>query len=220
MLVHKAHTSEYRSKRRHRISSDVRMTGFRLGSGGKKEKLSPPGAKPQLSLMRCQRPAVSAFAAIYTTSTCHPPLKTWNRVEHGICSLHHQLIDVASSSVVYAQLSDEDGGYYVPQDKLREMLRDPMKLWKTAGFCVFASGALLLAVSLMIPTLAACIGSKRLSGFISEDNSPNEPPVRIYPQEKPSVSHTSGPIPVLEEITKVQPGEKVAPSGLLDSDKT
>uniref|UniRef100_A0A0K0DDL7 Col_cuticle_N domain-containing protein n=1 Tax=Angiostrongylus cantonensis TaxID=6313 RepID=A0A0K0DDL7_ANGCA len=114
---------------------------------------------------------------------------------------------------------DEDGGYYVPQDKLREMLRDPMKLWKTAGFCIFASGALLLAVSLMVPTLAACIGSKRLSGFISEDSSPNEPPVRIYPQEKPSVSHTSGPIPVLEEITKVQPGEKVAPSGVIDSDK-
>ncbi|VDM77666.1 unnamed protein product [Strongylus vulgaris] len=28
------------------ISSDVRMTGFRLGCGGKKDKLSPPGAKP------------------------------------------------------------------------------------------------------------------------------------------------------------------------------
>ncbi|KIH67972.1 hypothetical protein ANCDUO_01691 [Ancylostoma duodenale] len=30
----------------HSISSDVRMTGFRLGCGGKKDKLSPPGAKP------------------------------------------------------------------------------------------------------------------------------------------------------------------------------
>ncbi|KHJ85322.1 hypothetical protein OESDEN_14955 [Oesophagostomum dentatum] len=99
------------------------------------------------------------------------------------------------------------------------MLRDPMRLWKTAGFCVFASGAVLLAVSLIVPTLAACIGSKRLAGFISEDNSPNEPPVRIYPQEKPSVSHSSGPVPVLEEIAKVQPGEKTPPSGLLDSDK-
>ncbi|PIO71407.1 hypothetical protein TELCIR_06697 [Teladorsagia circumcincta] len=34
------------SELRSSISSDVRMTGFRLGCGGKKDKLSPPGTKP------------------------------------------------------------------------------------------------------------------------------------------------------------------------------
>ncbi|CAI4223555.1 unnamed protein product [Auanema sp. JU1783] len=100
---------------------------------------------------------------------------------------------------------DEDGGYYVPQERLQQMLLDPMRHWKTAGFCLFASGALTLAISLIIPTLAACIGSKRLAGFMSEDNSPNEPPVRIYPNDKSIIAATSCPVPVVEEITKVQP---------------
>jgi len=98
--------------------------------------------------------------------------------------------------------------YYLPNDQFRLLRQDPMRYWKTAGFCVFASGAVLLAISLTIPTLASYTGSRRLASFISEINSPlNEPPVRIYPQEA-SVGATSGPVPVMEEISKVQPGEE------------
>uniref|UniRef100_A0A1I7WYV0 Transmembrane protein n=1 Tax=Heterorhabditis bacteriophora TaxID=37862 RepID=A0A1I7WYV0_HETBA len=147
----------------------------------------------------------------------------------------HQGIEQSIYKIVIYE--DDDGGYYVPQEKLRQMLLDPMRHWKTAGygywcninpdfvlsgFCVFASGALLLAISLIVPTLATCIGSKRLAGFMSEDNSPNEPPVRIYPSsEKTMVTHASGPVPVMEEIAKVQPGDRSAPttSDLLDSDQ-
>lgn len=39
-----------------------------------------------------------------------------------------------------------------------------------------------MALSLLIPTCAACFGTgSRLAAFASEDNTPNEPPVRIYP---------------------------------------
>lgn len=63
------------------------------------------------------------------------------------------------------------------------LLLDPMRHWKTAGFCVFASGALLLAVSLVIPTAAACFGSKRFANFASEDNTPHEA-IRIFPHSE------------------------------------
>jgi len=103
---------------------------------------------------------------------------------------------------------DEEGTYYLPNEQIKILLQDPMRYWKTAGFCVFASGAILLAISLLIPTLASCTGAKRLASFISETNSPmNEPPLRIYSQE-PGTGPTSGPIPVMEQISKVQPGEE------------
>ncbi|VDN35580.1 unnamed protein product [Gongylonema pulchrum] len=85
--------------------------------------------------------------------------------------------------------------------------------------CVFASGAVLLALSLLIPTVAHCFKSKRLAAFVSEDGTPNEPPIRIYPAgsnkaevhhsgtTKGKISPSSGPVPVMEEIAKVQPGE-------------
>ena len=100
---------------------------------------------------------------------------------------------------------DENGNLYFPTKELHELGQEPMKGWKVAGFCIFSAGAILLALSLLLPTCAQLIGSKRLASFASEDNSPNEPPVRIYPGQ-PGLG--SGPIPVVEEISKVQPGEK------------
>lgn len=127
---------------------------------------------------------------------------------------------VEESIVKIAIYQDEDGSFYVPPDKLAEILQDPMRQWKMIGLCVFAGGAVVLALSLLIPTCAQCFHSKRLAAFVSEDGTPNEPPIRIYPagSAKPEAHHynakqgtkispTSGPVPVMEEIAKVQPGE-------------
>ena len=38
-----------------------------------------------------------------------------------------------------------------------------------------------MALSLLVPMLAQCCGGTRLAAFASGDNTPNEPPVRIYP---------------------------------------
>jgi len=121
---------------------------------------------------------------------------------------------------------DEEGNFYIPQVRFTEFLRDPMHTWKVAGFCVFVAGASLMALGLLVPTCAQCLGTTRLAAFASEDNTPNEPPVRIYPSAKPNskfkvvpvsatrktsghkISPTSGPVPVMEEIAKVQPGSK------------
>lgn len=46
---------------------------------------------------------------------------------------------------------------------------------------MFAGGAVILALSLLVPTCAQCFNSKRLAAFVSEDGTPNEPPIRIYP---------------------------------------
>jgi hypothetical protein len=232
------------------------MTGFRLGCGGKKEKLSPPGALKAPTALVDEVSAPRGFGIrsylhqFYLSPTVEdieqsgawyllppPPAQRRGLFICRVCTVIGLLLLVAGAVSIIVGYSwphegieesitrvviyeDEDGGYYVPQDKLREMLLDPMRHWKTAGFCVFASGALLLAVSLMIPTLAACIGSKRLAGFMSEDNSPNEPPVRIYPTaEKSTVASTSGPVPVMEEISKVQPTDRPSTHhDVMDSD--
>jgi len=123
---------------------------------------------------------------------------------------------------------DEEGNFYIPPERLSEILRDPMHGVKMAGFCVFAIGASIMALSLLVPTFAQCSGTHgRLAAFASEDNTPNEPPVRIYPAAgvggkfrvspaKPTGAHkispTGGPVPVMEEISKVQPGGKKSPS--------
>jgi hypothetical protein len=104
--------------------------------------------------------------------------------------------------------SDDEGNLYIPSEKMISFMKDPMRHWKTAGFILFASGAAILALSLMIPICAQCIGSKKLAGFISEENSPNEPPIRIYPGQSGASLAGSGPVPVMEEIAKVQPSEK------------
>jgi hypothetical protein len=118
---------------------------------------------------------------------------------------------------------DEEGNFYIPPERLADMLRDPMHGVKMAGFCVFAIGASMMAVSLMIPSFAQCFGgpTSRLAAFASGDNTPNEAPVRVYsagqgaqqkfrvlpakPTGGHKISPTSGPVPVMEEMCKVQP---------------
>ncbi|VDD92564.1 unnamed protein product [Enterobius vermicularis] len=107
-----------------------------------------------------------------------------------------------------------------------------MRRWKMIGLCVFSIGASLLALSLLIPTIAQCFRSKRFAGFASEDGTPNEPPIRIYPSVPPKtdghlgpqeaqISPNSEPIPVIEEITKIQPvqGKTPAPATVVTADE-
>ncbi|KAM3717904.1 Ribosomal RNA small subunit methyltransferase [Dirofilaria immitis] len=95
-----------------------------------------------------------------------------------------------------------------------------MRRWKMFGLCMFATGAVILALSLLTPTLVGSFKSKRLAAFMSEDSTPNEPPIRLYPATSgknemirhPSEKHDkitpdSCPVPVLKEIAKVQPAE-------------
>uniref|UniRef100_A0A915Q5E9 Uncharacterized protein n=1 Tax=Setaria digitata TaxID=48799 RepID=A0A915Q5E9_9BILA len=129
---------------------------------------------------------------------------------------------VEESIVRIAIYQDEDGSFYVPPEKLAEILKDPMRRWKMFGLCMFASGAVMLALSLLTPTLAGCFKNKGLASFISEDSTPNEPPIRLYPANSgktetvhhPGISdrggkiaQDSGPVPVLKEIAKVQPSD-------------
>jgi len=141
---------------------------------------------------------------------------------HSSQSLEQSLMRIAIDQ-------DEEGNFYIPPERLAELLRDPMHGVKITGFCVFAVGASIMALSLLIPTFAQCAGGSRLAAFASEDNTPNEAPVRVYPAFHPGhpqgfrvsptkptsghkISPTSGPVPVMEEMTKVQPGGKKSPS--------
>jgi len=114
---------------------------------------------------------------------------------------------------------DEDGDFYINKERLDELLHQNDKL-KVSGFIVFALGAAVIAISLVVPTcLHFC--SRRAGGKLlpfSEDNTPNEPPVKIYPSlgsrfkvtptkftGPQKISPTSGPVPIMQEIS-VQPG--------------
>ncbi|OZC12352.1 hypothetical protein X798_00874 [Onchocerca flexuosa] len=131
---------------------------------------------------------------------------------------------VEESIARIAIYQDEDGSFYVPPEKLTEILKDPMRRWKMFGLCMFASGAVMLALSLLTPTLVGSFKSKRLAAFMSEDSTPNEPPIRLYPaisgknevirhpnnyphEKQDKITPDSCPVPVLKEIAKVQPGE-------------
>jgi len=136
---------------------------------------------------------------------------------HSSQSLEQSLMRIAIDQ-------DEEGNFYIPPERLADLLRDPMHNVKITGFCVFAIGASVMALSLLIPTFAQCAGvGSRLAAFASEDNTPNEAPVRVYPAFAPGhpqgfrvsptkptsghkISPTSGPVPVMEELAKVQPG--------------
>uniref|UniRef100_A0A0R3S584 Transmembrane protein n=1 Tax=Elaeophora elaphi TaxID=1147741 RepID=A0A0R3S584_9BILA len=128
---------------------------------------------------------------------------------------------VEESIARIAIYQDEDGSFYVPPEKLAEILKDPMRHWKMFGLCMFATGAVMLALSLLTPTLVGSFNSKRLAAFMSEDSTPNEPPIRLYPasgkneiirhpnsnDKHDKITPDSGPVPVLKEIAKVQPTE-------------
>ncbi|CAD6193922.1 unnamed protein product [Caenorhabditis auriculariae] len=210
------------------------MTGFRLGSNNKKEKLSPQG-KPTALVDEVSEPKGFGIRnylhQFYVTPTTEdveqngtwyllppPPAQRRGLFVCRVCTVvgllllmsgavaivvgytwpHEEIEQTISKFIIF---QDEQGGLYMPTDKLKLMLQDPMRYWKTSGFCLFASGAVLLAISLMIPTLAACIGTQRFAAFASNDNSPNEPPVRIFPHNT-GPAPSSGPVPVMEEIAK------------------
>jgi len=133
---------------------------------------------------------------------------------------HERLEESMTKVAVY---QDEDGSYYLPRESLTQLLKDPMRHWKLSGLAVFATGGVLLALSLLIPTCAQCIGSKRLAGFASERDTPNEPPIRIFPATAGRTNEPSkyvvsppkqtspgggGPVPAMEEITSVQPQQE------------
>uniref|UniRef100_A0A0N4ZXG4 Neur_chan_memb domain-containing protein n=1 Tax=Parastrongyloides trichosuri TaxID=131310 RepID=A0A0N4ZXG4_PARTI len=126
---------------------------------------------------------------------------------------------------------DEDGNYYLPPGSLAYLIKDPMKQWKIVGFILFAAGSGLMAIGLLVPALAQLLGGTRLAAFASEDGTPNEPPIRIYssnsntkginPPKKAAsnkISPTSGPVPVAEELSKVQPSEKKSMENSLTAD--
>ncbi|CAG9530493.1 unnamed protein product [Cercopithifilaria johnstoni] len=131
---------------------------------------------------------------------------------------------VEESIARIAIFQDDDGNFYVPPEKLAEIVKDPMRRWKMFGLCMFATGAVMLALSLLTPTLVGSFKSKRLAAFMSEDSTPNEPPIRLYPatsgkneinrhlnnnvnEKHDKITLDSGPVPVLKEIAKVQPVE-------------
>jgi hypothetical protein len=125
---------------------------------------------------------------------------------------------------------DEEGNFYIPPERLAELLRDPMHTVKLSAFCVFAIGASVMAIGLLLPTFAHCMGGSRLAAFASEDTTPNEAPVRVYPTGIPGSGQLhrvpsptkpvagqrispTGPVPVMEELAKVQPaGARKTPS--------
>lgn len=116
---------------------------------------------------------------------------------------------------------DEDGDFFIDRSRLNELLHQNDKL-KVAGFIVFALGAMIVALSLVVPTCLHFFArnTKRLP--FSEDNTPNEPPIRIYPSSVGSrfkvtpnklagpqkISPSSGPVPVMQEFSNIQPSNK------------
>ncbi|CAJ0582611.1 unnamed protein product, partial [Mesorhabditis spiculigera] len=210
------------------------MTGFRLGTAAKKDKLSPPANKPTALVDAVTGPPQGFGIKSYLHNFYYsptpddveqtgawyllppPPSQRRGLFVCRICTIiglflllsgavgiiigytwpQEPLEDSISHIAVF---QDDEGNLYIPREKMEPFMRDPMRHWKTTGFLLFASGAIILALSLMVPMFAQCIGSKRLQGFISEENSPNEPPIRIYPGHG---APGSGPVPVMEEIAK------------------
>jgi len=171
--------------------------------------LLPPPPAQRMGLFLCRIMTVIGLFLLLAGATAIVVGYTWP----------HE--DVELSIMRIAIVQDEEGNFYIPPERFQEVLKDPMKTWKMAGFCVFALGASLMAISLLVPTCAQLCGGSRLAAFASSDNSPNEPPIRIYPSATPKfkisptkvtgghkISPTNGPVPVMEEIAKVQPDKK------------
>uniref|UniRef100_A0A0N5AQ40 Transmembrane protein n=1 Tax=Syphacia muris TaxID=451379 RepID=A0A0N5AQ40_9BILA len=130
---------------------------------------------------------------------------------------HQSTEDILRQS---AQAYDEEGRVWIAKEDFAKLFQDPMRCWKMVGLCVFSVGASLLALSLLIPAIAQCFRSKHFAGFASEDGTPNEPPIRIYPSAPTKIegnsdahiSPNSEPVPVIEEIKEIQPVHGKAPS--------
>jgi len=125
--------------------------------------------------------------------------------------------DLDTQITKLAIVENEDGDFYIDKSKLDALLHQNDKL-KVSGFIIFALGAMVVAISLVVPTCFHFFArnAKRLP--FSENNTPNEPPIRIYPsigtrfKVTPTklvcprkISPTSGPVPVMQEISNVQP---------------
>ncbi|CAB3397667.1 unnamed protein product [Caenorhabditis bovis] len=179
----------------------VTPTGEELESGA--WYLLPPPPAQRRGLLVCRVCTLIGLFLLIAGAVAITVGYTWKYNRH-----------IEQSIERFVLFQDENGGLYLPSDKLQLILQDPMRYWKTTGFCLFASGSVLLAVSLIIPTLAACVGTRRFAAFASNDNSPNEPPVRVFPQTIAAQAATvsSGPVPVMEEISKVQPSERKSPT--------
>jgi len=126
--------------------------------------------------------------------------------------------DLDSEITKIAITQNEEGDFFIDKSHLDELLHQNDKL-KVAGFIVFALGSAIIASSLVVPTCVHFFArtGKRLP--FSEDNTPNEPPVKIYPslgsrfKVTPSklqarISPSSGPVPVIEKVTNIQPSTK------------
>lgn len=126
--------------------------------------------------------------------------------------------DLDSEITRIAITQNDEGDFFIDKSRLDELLHQNDKL-KVAGFILFVLGSVILASSLVFPTCVHFFArsGKRLP--FSEDNTPNDPPVRIYPslgsrfKVTPSkiqqrISPSSGPVPVIEKVTNIQPSSK------------
>jgi hypothetical protein len=89
--------------------------------------------------------------------------------------------DLDSEITRIAITQNEEGDFFIDRSRLDELLHQNDKL-KVAGFIVFALGSAIIASSLVFPTCVhffSRTGGKRLP--FSEDNTPNDPPIRVYP---------------------------------------
>jgi len=101
---------------------------------------------------------------------------------------------------------DDNGNIYLTKDRLQDLYHilrdDPFHWCKLVGLSLFASGGVLLAFSLLIPTCVHCYGQRGWSDI----DSPSEPPVRVFT----SADRTSQPGSPVEkvscDVSKVQPG--------------
>jgi len=128
--------------------------------------------------------------------------------------------DLDTEITQIAITQDDDGDFYINKDRLNELLHQNDKL-KVSGFIVFGLGALIISLSLVVPTCLHFF-SRRIDGKLlpfSEDNTPNDPPIKIYPSmgsrfkvtpTKPTrpqkISPTSGPVSIIMQEISVQPG--------------
>uniref|UniRef100_A0A915KVV4 Uncharacterized protein n=1 Tax=Romanomermis culicivorax TaxID=13658 RepID=A0A915KVV4_ROMCU len=122
---------------------------------------------------------------------------------------------------------NDDGDLLISAEVINRLKDDKLKHWKLVGLITFAMGGIFLVkpvdftagISLLIPSCAKMCGH---STFISELNSPNEPPIKIYQQTDeenriagsmgaegaPPRSPTEKMVPTVEQVTTVQPDEK------------